>query len=85
MAQGKCCGVIEESVAAVHEKRERRRSAQPWLIRKFMIVITLGILGYAAYVYIGRFCVPMIERRNGAGASRDTGSERRSSRLFCRT
>ncbi|KAF8816885.1 zf-DHHC-domain-containing protein [Phlegmacium glaucopus] len=73
MAQGKCCGVIEQAATSVHEKRENRNSAQPWVVRKFMVVITLGIMGYAGYVYIGRLCVPMIKRRSGAGAGRGTG------------
>jgi len=75
MAQEKCCGIVKEVTTAVHEKREKRKSPQPWLVRKLMVVITSGIMGYAAYVYIGRLCVPMIKRRSSAGAGRSTGSE----------
>ena len=73
MAQGKCCGVVEEAAVAARERRQKRK--QPWIVRKFMVPITLGIMGYAAYVYVGRLCVPMIKRKRDAGAGRGTGSE----------
>lgn len=66
-----CCGVVEE----VRERRANRKNGQPWIILKLMIVFTLGIMGYSAYVYISRLCVKMINRRNGAGGSRGAGSE----------
>jgi len=37
-----------------------------------MIPMVVGIIGYAAYAYISRLCLPMIENRAG---SRTTGSE----------
>lgn len=75
MAQGKCCGVVEEAAATVHEKRAKRTTPQPWAIRKFMVVVSFGIIGYVGYVYIGRLCEPMIKRKSNAGAGRSTGSE----------
>ncbi|KAF7369750.1 Palmitoyltransferase [Mycena venus] len=37
--------------------RRRERNPQPWVVRKLMVVVTLGIMGYTAYVYAGRFFV----------------------------
>ena len=51
----------------VEEKRkEREDNARSWIERKFVIAIVLGIAGYAWYVYIGRFCVPMLRRDDNA-------------------
>ncbi|KAJ3509619.1 hypothetical protein NLJ89_g5124 [Agrocybe chaxingu] len=68
-----CCGVIEEATTAAREKRQRRTKPQPWIARKLMVGITLGIIGYGAYVYIQHLCLPMIRRRRGAPAGRGTG------------
>ncbi|CAA7262198.1 unnamed protein product [Cyclocybe aegerita] len=68
-----CCGVIEEATTAALEKRHRRTKPQPWIARKLMVGITLGIIGYGAYVYIQHLCLPMIKRRAGAPAGRGTG------------
>ena len=73
MTQGKCFGLVEKPSA--HEKSKRRRSGQPWILKKLIVIITLGVMVYGAYVYLGRLCVPMIRRRNDAGAGRGTGSE----------
>jgi hypothetical protein len=70
-----CCGVIEEATYQAREKRERQTKGQSWVVLKLMIGFTLGIMGYSTYVYIGRFCLKMIQRREGAGGSRGTGSE----------
>jgi len=40
-----------------------------------MVAITLGIMGYTAYVYIDLLCLPMIRRRSNAAGGRGTGSE----------
>ena len=70
--ESKCCGVVEEA----REKRAaRRQKAQPWIIRKFAIFMTIGLTSYAFYVYIGRLCVPMIRRDSGALGGRGMGSE----------
>ncbi|KDR78257.1 hypothetical protein GALMADRAFT_245344 [Galerina marginata CBS 339.88] len=68
-----CCGVIEEAAEAARDRRYNRTKPQPWIVRKLMIGVTLGIMGYAAYVYIQQLCLPMIRRRNGALASQGTG------------
>lgn len=68
-----CCGVIEEATYQAREKRERNTKGQPWVTLKLMVGVTLGIMGYSSYVYIGRFCVKMIQRRDGG--SRTAGSE----------
>ncbi|KAM6490991.1 zf-DHHC domain containing protein [Amanita muscaria] len=58
----KCCGVVEDVKYEV-EARRAKEERQPWIVRKFMVFITIGIMGYAAYVYIGRLCVPFIQGR----------------------
>ena len=79
MTQGKCCGV--QTPATAHGKKGRRTYGQlKWIGQKLVVVITTGIMAYAAYVYIGRLCVPMIRRRSDAGGGRGTGSE---CRYFC--
>jgi hypothetical protein len=43
--------------------RARRRDpavGQPWLGRKLMVPIVFGLFGYTAYVYIGKFCIPVV-------------------------
>ncbi|KAH9943901.1 zf-DHHC-domain-containing protein [Amylocystis lapponica] len=57
-----CCGVIEEA----REKRARKREKpHSWLVLKFAVGLTVAIIAYAFYVYIGRLCVPMIRRDRG--------------------
>ncbi|KAF8890744.1 DHHC palmitoyltransferase-domain-containing protein [Infundibulicybe gibba] len=68
-----CCGVIEEAKYKSREKRSKKSTPQPWIVRKLMVFLTIGIMGYTAYVYIGRFCVGMIRRTRGAPAGRGTG------------
>jgi len=65
--EARCCGVVKESVARTREKQEKRKAKpQPWIVLKMTIGMTLGIMGYAFYVYIGRLCIPMIRHNNGA-------------------
>ncbi|KAJ7161116.1 DHHC palmitoyltransferase-domain-containing protein [Mycena filopes] len=55
------CGTISEARYTARERREvRAQTPQPWLVRKLMIVVTLAIMGYTAYVYSGRFAVRLI-------------------------
>ena len=42
---------------------------------KFTVGLTLAIMAYAGYVYIGRFCKPMIRKDHGALGGRRVGSE----------
>ena len=70
-----CCGVVEHAAIAAREKRSSRTTKQPWIVLKLMVFVTIGILGYTSYVYIGRLCLPMIQRHSGAPAGRGTGSE----------
>ncbi len=75
-SEAKCCGVVQEAAAKSRERSEQRRSQpQPWIVLKMTIGITLAIIGYASYVYIGRFCVPMIRHNTGPLSGRKTGSE----------
>ncbi|PPQ80332.1 hypothetical protein CVT25_003615 [Psilocybe cyanescens] len=67
------CGVIQEAAEVAQEKRENRTKPQPWIVRKLMVGFTIGVMGYAAYVYIRQLCLPMIWKREGAPASQGTG------------
>lgn len=67
-----CCGVVQE---AQEKSRKRRDKPQPWLVLKLTIGFAVGIVGYASYVYIGRFCEPMIRKNHGALGGRRVGSE----------
>ncbi|KAJ7123726.1 DHHC palmitoyltransferase-domain-containing protein [Mycena epipterygia] len=43
------CGTISEVRYTARERREARaRKPQPWVVRKLMVVFTLGIMGYTA-------------------------------------
>ncbi|KAJ8519286.1 hypothetical protein ONZ45_g3735 [Pleurotus djamor] len=68
-----CCGVIQETKYQVREKRAQNTKPQPWIALKLMVFITVGIMGYGAYVYIGRFCVPMLIMDQNALGSRALG------------
>jgi len=60
----------------IQENRRKRRSKpQPWVLLKFAVFLTLGIIGFATYVYVGRFCIPMVTRKPGAMGGRVFGSE----------
>lgn len=61
-----CCGVVQEAKYQAREKRARKSKSQPWIILKFTVAITLAIIGYASYVYVGRFCVPMVLKDDDA-------------------
>ena len=60
----------------VQERRNERRSKpQPWILLKFAIFLTLAITGFATYVYVDRFCIPMLTRKPEAMGDRVFGSE----------
>ncbi|KAJ7153411.1 DHHC palmitoyltransferase-domain-containing protein [Mycena crocata] len=63
------CGTISEARYTARERREARsQKPQPWAVRKLMVVVTLAIMGYTAYVYAGRFAVRLINGgRQGEG------------------
>lgn len=72
----KCCGILEEAATKSLERREKRREKpQPWIVLKTAVAITSAIIAYGFYVYIGRFCVPMIRDNDGALGGRKIGSE----------
>ncbi len=65
-------GIVEEA----REKSEARRNKpQPWIVRKLAVFITIAMIAYTWYVYVGRMCVPMIRRDAGALGSRGLGSK----------
>ncbi|TFK71228.1 zf-DHHC-domain-containing protein [Pluteus cervinus] len=68
-----CCGVVEEVKTQAREKRASRSKPQPWVVRKLMVAISLAIIGYVAYVYIGRFCLEMITEDGKALSNRKVG------------
>lgn len=73
---GKCCGAVQEATSKSIERRAKRREQpQPWIVLKMTIGFALGIIGYASYVYIGRFCVPMIRKNHEILGGRRVGSE----------
>ncbi len=71
-AEHSCCGVVQE---AQERRRQRRAKPQPWIVLKLAVGLTVSIIGYTSYVYIGRFCVPMIRKNHGALGGRRIGSE----------
>ncbi|KAJ7455017.1 zf-DHHC-domain-containing protein [Mycena galericulata] len=70
-SKGTLCGTISEARYTARERREARRSKpQTWVVRKLMVPIVLGIMGYTAYVYAGRFAVRLMHggrRADGIG------------------
>ena len=85
MAQGgsdterQCCGV---SAHEIQEKRQARRNKpQSWIVLKLTIFIAVAIIVYTWYVYVGRFCAPMIRRDADALGSRGLGSKSNASSL----
>ena len=57
------------------KRKVRESKPRPWIERKFAVGFTIAIASYAWYVYVGRFCVPMIRRDPGALGGRGMGSE----------
>ncbi|KAF5334930.1 hypothetical protein D9611_010047 [Ephemerocybe angulata] len=73
-----CCGVVQESVERAREDRYGPQAAaaakpQPWVVLKMAVAITFGLMGYAAYVYIGVLVVPMLQEKSAAEGSRREG------------
>ena len=76
-SEARCANLNTE---ILEKRRERRSKPQPWILLKFAILLNLGIIGFASYVYVGRFCVPMLIRKPGAMGDRVFGSEPRFER-----
>jgi hypothetical protein len=55
-------------------RRPLRKSPQPWFVLKFTILVASAIIAYTAYVYIGRFCIPMIKHRHSSNSNDQLGS-----------
>jgi palmitoyltransferase len=62
------CGTVTEARYAARERRERK--PQPWAVRKLMVLVVFGIMGYTGYVYAGRFSVRLMH-----GGRRPAGSK----------
>lgn len=75
MPEHQCCGVVEEAALHAREKRANRSQPSPWIAQKIAVVLTLGIMGYAGYVYIGRFCKSIIKQDRQSSSGRATGSK----------
>ncbi|EKM75385.1 hypothetical protein AGABI1DRAFT_46537 [Agaricus bisporus var. burnettii JB137-S8] len=73
MPEHQCCGVVEEAALHAREKRANRSQPSPWIAQKIAVVLTLGIMGYAGYVYIGRFCKSIIKQDRQSSSGRATG------------
>ncbi|KAF8602920.1 zf-DHHC-domain-containing protein [Ceratobasidium sp. AG-I] len=58
-----CIGVARDTYKAQQQEREERPKQQPWLVRKLVVGVVIGIVGWTYYVYVGRMCVELIRRR----------------------
>ncbi|KIP03033.1 hypothetical protein PHLGIDRAFT_267793 [Phlebiopsis gigantea 11061_1 CR5-6] len=73
-SDARCCGVVQEATSKSLDRRNKRREKpQPWIVLKMTIGFALGIIAYASYVYIGRFCVPMLKSKGGSLGGRQVG------------
>lgn len=60
--QWDCVGVARDTYKAQQKEREERPKQQPWLVRKLVVGVVIGIVGWTYYVYVGRMCVELIRR-----------------------
>jgi len=67
--QSNNCHCVEDA------RKSRRNKAQPWIMLKFTVGLTIAMDGYASYVYVVRLCVPMLQRKSGALGGLGLGSE----------
>ena len=65
----------QEAIYRARMKREAGTKPQPWIVLKFVVGITIGIIGYTSYVYIGRLCVPMLLEEANIFGKQAMGSE----------
>ncbi|KAG1896241.1 DHHC palmitoyltransferase-domain-containing protein [Suillus fuscotomentosus] len=66
-----CCGVVEE--ARTRARNRRANKPQPWITLKFAVGLTLALIAYTSYVYVGIFCKDMIVKNENALGSLTTG------------
>ena len=66
---------FSEQLEEKRRKRAESNKPRPWIERKLTIGIVIGLVSYTWYVYVGRFCVPMIRKDGGALGGRTMGSE----------
>ncbi|KAI5122661.1 hypothetical protein M0805_007921 [Coniferiporia weirii] len=64
---------FSEQVKLRRKQRARSNKPRPWIERKFVVAFVIGMAGYAWYVYIARFCLPMIRRDADAMGGRGMG------------
>jgi palmitoyltransferase len=64
---------FRESYRIKSEERRNREGPQPWIVRKLLIGIVFGLVGYSYYVFVERLCVPMIRKDGGAFGTFGTG------------
>lgn len=67
-----CCGVVEE--ARTRARNRRANKPQPWIALKFAVGLTLALIAYTSYVYVGIFCKDMIVKNENALGNLTTGS-----------
>ncbi|KAG1732653.1 DHHC palmitoyltransferase-domain-containing protein [Suillus paluster] len=65
-----CCGFVEEARLRAHD---RRYKPQPWIVLKFAVGLTLALIAYTTYVYVGIFCRDMIVKNQSALGSQALG------------
>jgi len=66
-----CCGVVEEARIRAHDRRANK--PQPWIVLKLAVGLTLALIAYTSYVYVGIFCKDMIVKNESALGSLTTG------------
>ncbi|THV03544.1 zf-DHHC-domain-containing protein [Dendrothele bispora CBS 962.96] len=68
------CRVVSEAKYKARSNRINRTKPQAWIVRKLMVFVTLGIIGYTGYVYIGRFAIGILSHgAHGDGMRRSVG------------
>jgi palmitoyltransferase len=70
-----CCGTIQDAKFKARSAKANRNKPQPWILLKMAVGISIAIIGYTGYVYIGRLCVPMLLKQQNALGGRALGGE----------
>ncbi|GHJ87259.1 hypothetical protein NliqN6_3661 [Naganishia liquefaciens] len=60
----------------INEQRAREKAGRPdpWVTRKFFVAAVYALVVYAYYVFVGRLCVPMLQRKGDARGSVGEGA-----------